>query len=191
MEFDRYWADYTARLRTALGSLDLGAVESVARTLDAARREGRQVFTCGNGASAALASHFAADLAKTASRGAHKFRAISLADNVSLITAWANDTAYQEVFSRQLANFVHEGDVLVAISCSGNSDNIVAALVAAREAGGRTVGLLGFDGGRARPLVDHVIWCSDNHYGIVEDVHFVVCHVIASFLAREPAEPTD
>ena len=89
------------------------------------------------------------------------------------------------MFSQQLANLMGEDDVLVAISCSGNSDNILAALDAARAVGGQTIALLGFDGGRAKPLVDHIIWCGDSHYGIVEDVHAVTCHIIANFLSHE------
>lgn len=185
MEFRRYSSEYMHRLEAALHSVDLDAVESVVNVLAAARHERRQVFTCGNGASAALASHFAADLAKMASPGSRNFRAVALTDNVSLITAWANDSGYREVFSRQLTNLLREGDVLVAISCSGNSENVIAALEAARTLGGETIGLLGFDGGGARPLVDHSIWCGDSHYGIVEDVHFVICHIIANFLSRE------
>jgi D-sedoheptulose 7-phosphate isomerase len=173
------------RLEAALRSLDLDAVESVVSVLTAARRDGRQVFTCGNGASAALASHFAADLAKMASPGSRRFRATALTDNVPLITAWANDFGYREVFSRQLANLLCERDVLVAISCSGNSQNVIAALETARARGGETIGLLGFDGGCAKPLVDHIIWCGDSHYGIVEDVHYVICHIIANFLSRD------
>lgn len=185
MEFRRYSSEYMARLEAALQSVDLDAVESVASVLAAARQDGRQVFTCGNGASAALASHFAADLAKMASPGSRKFRAVALTDNVSLITAWANDSGYRDVFSRQLQNLLREGDVLVAISCSGNSENVIAALEAARARGGETIGLLGFDGGSARPLVDHSVWCSDSHYGIVEDVHYIICHIVANFLSRE------
>lgn len=185
LAFRQYSKDYLTRLEAALQALDLDAVERVVNVLDAARCNGKQVFTCGNGASAALASHFAADLAKTSSPGSRKFRALALTDNVSLITAWANDSAYREVFSQQLANLMGEDDVLVAISCSGNSDNILAALDAARAVGGQTIALLGFDGGRAKPLVDHIIWCGDSHYGIVEDVHAVTCHIIANFLSHE------
>jgi D-sedoheptulose 7-phosphate isomerase len=185
VEFRQYSSEYIARLEEALRSLDIDAVETVVYVLAAARRDGRQVFTCGNGASAALASHFAADLAKMASPGSRRFRAVALTDNVSLITAWANDSGYREVFSRQLTNLLREEDVLVAISCSGNSENVIAALEAARARGGETIGLLGFDGGGARPLVDHSIWCGDSHYGIVEDVHYMICHIIANFLSRE------
>jgi D-sedoheptulose 7-phosphate isomerase len=142
MEFSRYSREYIARLKAALQSLDLDAVESVVNVLAAARRDGRQVFTCGNGASAALASHFTADLAKMASAGSPRFRAVALTDNVSLITAWANDCGYREVFSRQLTNLLRDGDVLVAISCSGNSENVIAALEAARAQGGETIDYL-------------------------------------------------
>lgn len=185
MEFRRYSSKYIARLQAALQSVDLDAVGSVVNVLAGARQDGRQVFTCGNGASAALASHFAADLAKMASPGSRRFRAVALTDNVPLITAWANDAGYREVFSRQLTNLFREGDVLVAISCSGNSENVIAALEVARARGGETIGLLGFDGGSARPLADHTIWCGDSHYGIVEDVHYMICHIIANFLSRE------
>lgn len=178
-----YAAQYMARLRSVLETVDLDAVEGVVNVLAAARKEGRRVFICGNGAGAALASHFASDLNKTASPGKLKFRAIALTDNVPLLTAWANDSGYREVFSRQLANFIGEGDVLVAISCSGNSENVVAAVELAAARGAETVGFFGFDGGRGKDLVDHPIWLSDGHYGIVEDVHAVLCHIIVNFLS--------
>lgn len=185
VEFGRYSRDYLTRLEAAFQSLELDAIESVVNVLAAARREGKQVFTCGNGASAALASHFAADLAKMASPGSHRFKAIALTDNMSLITAWANDSGYREIFSEQLTNLLRAGDVLVAISCSGNSENVIAALELARARGGETIGLLGFDGGRAKSLVNHAIWCTDSHYGIVEDVHYVTCHMLVNFLSRK------
>ncbi len=183
MELRGYAAEYMARLRSVLDDVDLDAVEQVVNVLAAARREGRRIFICGNGAGAALASHFASDLNKTASSGRLKFKAIALTDNVPLLTAWANDSGYRDVFSRQLANFIGEGDVLVAISCSGNSENVVAALELANARGARTVGFFGFDGGRGKELVDHAIWSSDGHYGIVEDAHAILCHIVVNFLS--------
>lgn len=183
MDAQGYAERYMDRLRSALDAVDLDAVEQVVNVLAAARAEGRKVFICGNGAGAALASHFASDLNKTASPGKLKFRAIALTDNVPLLTAWANDSGYRDVFSGQLGNLLGERDVLVAISCSGNSENVVAALEVAGERGAETVGFFGFDGGRAKELVDYAIWLNDGHYGIVEDVHAILCHIIVNFLS--------
>ncbi|MEE9384527.1 MAG: SIS domain-containing protein [Nannocystaceae bacterium] len=148
------------------------------------------VFLVGNGGSAALASHFACDLEKTTAGTTprsvqDRFRVCSLVDNVASLTAWGNDEGYEHIFSEGLRSRARAGDVLVAITASGNSPNIVAALERAGKMGLRTVGLLGFDGGRAKPLCEHAVHVASMDYGIVEGAHSVLTHLITRALAED------
>jgi len=183
MELATYAAEYFRKLKEGLDRLDLKALEKIIEVLAQARGAGKQIFIFGNGGSAATASHFANDLNKLASMGSKKkFKAIALTDNVSLITAWANDEAYAKIFSRQLDNLLNEGDIVIGISTSGNSENVIRALQLASQRGAITIGLLGFDGGRMKDLVDYFLWFQENHYGRVEDAHAIVCHIVTNFL---------
>lgn len=182
MDLTTFAKQYVHSLAELLDGIDFQAVGRVADALERARDEGRRIFVLGNGGNAATASHFANDLNKLASSGhLQKFRAVALTDNVPLLTAWANDEDFGEVFSRQLDNLVEGGDVVVALSGTGNSENVTRALDLARRRGAVTVGLLGFDGGRVKELVDHAVWVQEDHYGRVEDVHLILCHLIASY----------
>src|SRR5260370_33955980 len=141
---------YFARSNKVVRELPFAMIDRVAGVLYQAYEKGGNVFLFGNGGSAALASHFACDLAKgTASpdKSLKRFRALSLADNLALITAWANDTSYEQVFAEQLRNFIQTGDVAFGISGSGCSPNVLLALQAARESGAVTCGLGGYKGG--------------------------------------------
>jgi len=175
---------YVARLQAALDALDLRMLERMVGVLATAREEGKKIFVCGNGGSAALASHLACDLNKTCSVGGRKFRAMALTDSMPLMSAWANDSGYDDVFKNQLSNFVSRGDVLIAISSSGNSANVVAAVQLAREHAALTLGLLGFGGGDLREQVDYALCLDESDYGIVEDAHAVVCHLLTNSLLR-------
>ncbi len=138
---------------------------------------GRVVFVVGNGGSAATASHFACDLSKGTRRdGPPTFHVVSLTDNVPLLTAWANDSGYDRVFSEQLTALARPGDLLVAISASGNSPNVVAAVDAARSCGMAVVGLSGRSGGRLAHLVDVVVNVPSDRIEVVEDAHLIVAH---------------
>jgi D-sedoheptulose 7-phosphate isomerase len=135
------------------------------------------IFLFGNGGSAALASHFACDLGKGTVNGSSKrFRVIALTDNVPLMTAWANDSHYDDIFSEQLANFAGPGDVAFAISGSGNSPNVLKALRTARQAGSTTAGLTGFSGGKMLGLCDACIVVPCDNMQIIEDLHLCVAH---------------
>jgi D-sedoheptulose 7-phosphate isomerase len=175
---------YLERLSFALDSIDSDELEQVARVLIRARDEQRTIFICGNGGSAARASHFASDLNRLASNGSAKFRAIALTDNLSLITALANDEAYSQIFVRQLENLLTVGDLVVAFTCSGNSENVVAAIDFARQQGATTVGVLGGDGGRLKTLVDVALHVDGDHCEIAEDVHAVICHILVRYLSQ-------
>ncbi|HEY8597392.1 MAG TPA: SIS domain-containing protein [Thermomicrobiales bacterium] len=148
-------------------------------------RRGGNVFILGNGGSAATASHFACDLAKgTRAEGVPTFRVFPLTDNVPLLTAWANDASYELIFAEQLAALVRPGDVVVAISASGNSPNVLAAARVARAAGALTIALSGRDGGRLRPLADLTICVPAETMEQIEDAHSIITHSLCVALRR-------
>jgi D-sedoheptulose 7-phosphate isomerase len=185
--------EYLAALRATLDSLPLDAVSRLVEAVGEARARDAQVFVVGNGGSAATASHFAVDLGKGASGGPEgRFRVQSLTDNVPWITALANDLSYAEVFSEQLRNQARAGDLLIAFSGSGSSENVIRAVRAARAIGCRTIGLAGRGGGRLREEAEECIVVGADHMGLIEDAHFVIQHIVVyhyiSRLARG-AEP--
>lgn len=141
----------------------------------------------GNGGSAATATHFACDLGKGTKTGQHKFKTQALADNLATFTAYANDEGYEYVFSKQLENVLQKGDIVVALSASGNSQNLINAIVYAKTRGALTISLLGFDGGKLKDISDValVVHTNKGEYGPVEDVHLVLDHLITSFLYRK------
>ncbi len=150
--------------------------------LERAFVERRQVFIVGNGGSAATASHMANDLMLgVAKEGGRGFRAIALTDSVPLMTAIANDTGYDNVFTAQLRALGRPGDVLIAISGSGKSPNVVEAVKVAREIGIMTVGFLGMGGGQLRELVDAAIVVPSNDYGLIEDIHLMLDHLMTAY----------
>lgn len=164
--------------------MDTDPIRRLADILFAAYDQNRTVFFAGNGGSAATASHFACDMAKTVtgySKG-RRLRAISLADSVPLMTAWGNDSSYDDIFAEQLRNLAQPGDTLVVISCSGKSKNVVRAVEVAREMGVTTVGLLGFDGGQLGDKVDLSIVIRSDNYQHIEDVHGIIMHVVTDRL---------
>jgi len=182
-----YVVDYIDRLADGLRKIDVRAIEGTVAALEEARRKGRRIYLVGNGGSAATASHFANDLQKLASKGKTKpYRAIALSDNVPLLTAWGNDESYDVVFTRQLEALAERGDVLLAITGSGNSPNIVSAVRRAKELGLVTIALLGFSGGKVKELADHVLLFPEAHYGRVEDAHMVLDHLVTNHLATLP-----
>jgi D-sedoheptulose 7-phosphate isomerase len=189
--FRQVTLEYLAALRDLLDRLDLDAVERVVERLRIVRDAGATVFIAGNGGSAATASHWVNDLGKATLRsGQRPFRVIGLADNVSWLTALANDEGYDRVFAGQLANLARPGDVLAVISASGNSPNLVQAVELAAELGVSTIGFLGFDGGRLKELVDEPVWVETpvGEYGLVESVHSIACDIVTTCLIGDLAE---
>lgn len=179
-------AEYRDKLLAVLQQLDLSKVERAIQWLAEARDEDRQIFVFGNGGSASTASHFVTDLVKGASYGRERrFRILALTDSLPTITAYANDTGYDNVFVEQLKNFARPGDLAIGISGSGNSRNVLRAIEYAASIGCRTIGLTGGDGGRLGPLVDLEIRASSPHMGRIEDAHFVVCHMIGYYFMEE------
>jgi D-sedoheptulose 7-phosphate isomerase len=173
-------------LDTLNGVLAAMPREPLARITDLlldAGRTGKTIFILGNGGSAATASHLACDLAKTASvPGQPRLRALALTDNVPLLTAWGNDASYEVVFAEQLKTFAQPGDLVIAISASGNSPNVLAAATAARAAGARVIGVTGFGGGRLRALCDVCLVVPSHEYGPVEDAHMILVHAVTAAL---------
>jgi D-sedoheptulose 7-phosphate isomerase len=181
--------EYMAELSATISTLPLADLDRLVAVFHGAYREGRAIFTFGNGGSAALASHMACDLGKgTAPASGKRLRAISLADNVALMTAWANDTRYENIFAEQLENLLQPGDVAFAISGSGNSPNILAALHFARCAGGITAGMSGFDGGKMKALCEVCAVVSSSNMQIVEDLHLSIAHSVFRALQRRIEE---
>ncbi len=182
MEIRKFLAGYMQDLRSAMDSLDLGDIEKLISMAAEAREKGQNVFVFGNGGSAATSSHIAVDLGKGASLGREKrFKVISLADNVPWMTALGNDIGYESVFAEQLKNFAKRGDLVVAISGSGNSPNVIRAVEYAKGVGCRTVGLTGSPGGKLRELADLPIVAKSSHMGRIEDMHLIIAHMFCYY----------
>ena len=181
MSRQSYLERYLAQSAEVLGALPVATIDRIVEALLAARQAERFIYVMGNGGSAANAEHFVNDLGKGETRGfAHRFKVMSLTSNVSMLTAWANDTDYEHVFAEQLRNFVGRGDVVMAISGSGNSRNVLNAMELARERGAVTVGLTGFDGGKLKHLCDHCLVVPSHNMQHVEEMHLVVLHAVYS-----------
>ncbi|HEY2016863.1 MAG TPA: SIS domain-containing protein [Bryobacteraceae bacterium] len=177
---------YKSELLKAVESIDLEAVAQAIQLLAQARDQGRRIFVCGNGGSASMASHFATDLVKGASYGrATRFRVLALTDSLPTITAYSNDVSYECVFVEQLKNFAEPGDVVVAISSSGNSPNVLRAVEYGNSLGCRTLALSGRDGGKLGPLAQLNIQVSHLHTGRIEDLHMVILHMIGYYFMEE------
>ena len=176
---------YRARTIEQWNRLDLTALAAVAAVIERAQSGGRFIWVCGNGGSAASSAHIGCDFGKTASRqGAKRLKCVSLSDNTAFMTAIGNDLSFDETFSRQLENVVAKDDVVVLISGSGNSGNLVAAAKLARRRGARVVSLLGFDGGKLKSLSDEVLLIPSDQYGVIEDMHMAVAHVLTFYLKQ-------
>ncbi len=183
-----YFDSYIFGLKSALDEIDFDTVDNIIQTLLIARQNDQQVFVIGNGGSAAAASHFACDLGKGTIRenDPHfkRFRALSLTDNVALMTAIGNDISYDDIFTEQLKNYLNPGDVVIAITASGNSPNVVKALEYANACDAMTIGLLGFGGGKSAKLADMSLVASSYNYGIAEDFHLIMNHVLTQIVRR-------
>lgn len=177
---------YGAYLSEVLSKLDYSEVGRMIETVIEARENGRHIFFIGNGGSAATASHFANDISIGTRVSEKPFKAIALTDNMAVITAIANDDGYEHIFTKQLQNFAKNGDVLVAISASGNSPNVIQAVEYAKKHNLKVIGLTGFDGGKLKEMSDIKIHVQTKkgEYGPVEDVHMFIDHLLGSYLNR-------
>lgn len=176
---------YIDGLQQCLNELCQQDIETVVSIIFAAYKKGKQIFTMGNGGSATTASHFARDLRIGAAvKGKPRVRAISLTDNIAVITALANDIDYGSIFYEQLVGQLDEADVVIGISASGNSANVLRAIEFARSKGAVTIGFIGFGGGKLKQLVDKSVVLSSRDYGQVEDAHLSLAHIV-SYLVKE------
>jgi D-sedoheptulose 7-phosphate isomerase len=174
--------DYLLSVQAVLARLDHAIVDRMVEVVWRGYEEGRTLFLFGNGGSAALASHFACDIGKGTIAGKRKrLKTVALTDNVALITAWANDKAYDTIFAEQLENLAEKGDVALAISGSGNSPNVIRGLETARRMGAETLLLTGCEGGRAKRLSDLCLVVPSDSMQLIEDAHLCATHAI--FLA--------
>lgn len=173
---------YKSDLLKALDTMDLARIGQAIEWLKETRAAGGQIFVCGNGGSAATASHFATDMVKGASYGRpERFRIMALTDSMSTVSAYANDVGYDIVFVEQLKNFARAGDLVIGISGSGNSPNVLRAVEYANSIGCRTLALTGRNGGKLGPLAQLNIQVSDPHMGRIEDAHMIVCHMLCYY----------
>jgi len=180
-----YLGDYLKELARAAGTIDEGQVERAAAILSEAHARRALIFSCGNGGSASIANHMQCDHSLGIRRGTDLFpRGVSLSANVELLTALANDLGYEHVFVHQLQSQSRPGDVLVAISSSGKSQNIVQALQWARDNGLRTIAFTGFDGGGARDIAEVAVHVDCRNYGVVEDLHQALMHSLAQYVRQ-------
>lgn len=180
---------YLSRLQGVLRELPLDDIRDAVAVLHYARLNDKQVFIMGNGGSAATASHFACDLGKNlVIRGRPRFRVMALTDNMPLFSALANDYGYEHVFAEQLANLVRAGDIVIGISGSGKSHNVLNAIELARATRATTIGMTGFDGGRLKHMVDVCVLVPCHNMEQVEDTHLVLEHLITTALRKAIAE---
>jgi len=181
--------NYISGLQRTMDQLPHQLIADVIGILDEARLRGSQVFIMGNGGSAATASHFVCDLAKNTRRGGlPHFRVIGLTDNMAIFSAYANDEGYENVFSQQLANLVQPGDVIIGISASGNSKNVLNAIEEAQKRNVTTIGFTGFDGGFLGQMVDVNIHVKSDVIEHVEDIHLMLEHIIIKAI-KERTQP--
>jgi D-sedoheptulose 7-phosphate isomerase len=176
---------YISYLHKLLDNIKIEEIEKIIDVLLKARQQGKKIFFIGNGGSAATSSHFAEDLSKdTYKKGKKPFKAISLTNNTAYITALGNDEGYEKSFLGQLRALFDPGDVVLGISASGNSPNILEALKFANGNKGITIGFVGFDGGKMKKICDHVIHIKTEkgEYGCVEDIHMVLVHIICTYI---------
>jgi D-sedoheptulose 7-phosphate isomerase len=184
-----YIQSYIDRLQATIAQLPHDRIAALGASLLRSYKNDKQVFTLGNGGSSSTASHMAADLAKnTIGPNMRRFRITSLNENAAIVTALANDVGYEHVFSEQLMNLIRPGDVLIAVSASGNSPNVLEAIRYAQRESAETVALLGFDGGKAAEIVDNAIIVPSRDYGVVEDLHLVINHILVEYFHAHLAE---
>ncbi len=182
--------NYFTELKKIVDKFDLEKIQKITEVIFDAHKNDKQIFILGNGGSASTASHFACDLGKGTVKNVYddrekRFRVISLTDNTATLLALGNDLSFEDIFSQQLNNLINKDDVVIGISASGNSPNIIKAIQYAKKCGAQNIGFLGFKtGGKLAKLVDYEIIVQDEHYGRIEDVHLILEHLITSYLAE-------
>jgi len=184
---DSFSQDYFDRLQLLLQSQDASLYDQGIDLVRNAWQQGRQIITLGNGGSSMSALHFIADWSKSIHlKKGKSFRGRTLVDNVGLIMAYSNDLSFQDLFVEQLKNLLEPGDLVIAISGSGNSENVIRAVEYANANDGVTLGLSGFDGGRLKNISQHNLWVDSRDMQLVEDVHALFGHLVVQALAYRP-----
>lgn len=179
--------NYISTLHKTIDQLPQELIVEVINILQKARMQRNQVFIMGNGGSASTASHFVCDLAKnTRHAGLPHYRAIGLTDNMAIFSAYANDEGYENVFAKQLVNLIQPGDVIIGVSASGNSQNVLNAIQEAKLLATTTIAFTGFDGGRLAQMVDINIHVKSNIIEHVEDIHLMLEHMIVKAIKDQP-----
>lgn len=177
---------YLVQLNSVMGKLDLASLEKAIELVRDAWMEKRKILVCGNGGSALTASHYINDWNKMAYLSCGRpFRGTSLSDNMGLMTAYSNDMSYEDVYCEQLKNLMDAGDLVIAVSGSGNSENVVRALQYANENGGVTLAICGYDGGRIKKLAQHAFHVPSFDMQICEDVHCIFGHMVMKALCAD------
>lgn len=186
---DEFIKSYLADFKQTLNLLDIKDIKKIAQLLILARENKKPIFILGNGGSAVIAAHMACDLNKGTLRNIYnstekRFNAQALTINPALITALANDIGYDNIFIHQLENHLSEGDIVIGISGSGNSTNIIKALEFAKRKKATTIGILGFDGGKIKDIVDFKLHIKNKNYGIIESIHDMLSHLLCSYIFK-------
>lgn len=180
-----YFKEYSDRLTEVLHTLDVTEVERLFEMMNDARMNNQQIFVLGNGGSAAAASHWTCDFAKGASvEGEKRIRMFALSDNTGIMTAYGNDVAYDAVFTEQLKNLLNPGDLVISMSVSGSSANLVSAHDYAKSVGATCVCIIGDYNGKLQNNSDMTIFVPSRNYGIVEDVHLILGHMMSQKLKK-------
>jgi len=188
LTLNEFAADYLKGVKETIDEISVKDLQEVVDAIEAAYTKGKQIFIVGNGGSASTASHFACDLGKgAAAEGKPRFKVMSLTDNVASMTAIGNDLGFEHLFSEQLKNCLEEGDVVILITGSGNSPNMLKAAEYANSREATTIGFIGFGGGKLRDLVQKQITVSSRKYEMVEPVHLILEHLISFYFKQKLA----
>jgi len=174
---------YFERLKAVLDSVAIADVVKLIEIMEDAYERDATVFVCGNGGSWSTASHWVCDFSKGASSpGKRRFRMLAPGDNIPMLTAYGNDVSYNAIFAEPIRAYARPGDVVILITASGNSPNILEAVTAAREVRATVVGLIGFGGGKLAAMTDHNVVVASREYGPVEDLHLILDHIVSTYL---------
>jgi len=194
-DFTDFVDNYYRRFVEVLQTFDRAPMRGILETLERVQASGGTIWVAGNGGSAAIADHTVCDATKgTYVDGRPPLRTVSLSSNVAMLTALSNDFCYTDAYWRQLVYYLQPNDAVLLVSSSGNSPNVVEACRYARQEGVTTIAFVGFEGGELRELADHVVWIPVDNYGMAEDAHQSLIHVITQYLharAEAAAQSTD
>ena len=192
IEIREFLDDYSSHISKGFKDINLESLENVAEQLDRCIKEGNRIFTCGNGGSSAISEHFVCDFLKGASTNTDIQPLIhSLTINTPTLTAIANDISYEDTFSFQLKKYANKKDILICISSSGNSPNIVKCIETAKDIGMKSISFVGFDGGVAKQISDYSLHINNNNYGIVEYLHQCLMHLLAQYIRLKNLKNTE